>query len=437
MKQTACAIFRAGVLAVDAGEALKTELKRKGDRLFVGPHTYDPSLFQRVFVVGAGKASGPMAAALEEIILDRISAGFVNVKYGHLVSTRKIVLHEAGHPIPDKNGLKGAKAIADILKEASRDDLVICLFSGGGSALLALPVEGISLEEKQVTTGLLLRSGAAIDEINIVRKHLSGIKGGQMAQLAAPATVLSFFISDVVGDDLESIASGPTVPDSSTFQQAVSIVKRYGIEADIPAKVMEHLLAGEREELTETAKPRDLCFSNVRNFIIANNSNALEAAARKAEEEGFTPLILTSFLQGEAREVARVVAALCREFYTFKRPIAPPVCLLMGGETTVTVRGKGKGGRNQELALSAALDIQGMKDVTILSGGTDGTDGPTDAAGAVVDGMTVARARGLGLEPRSFLNENDAYNLFKTTGDLLMTGPTGTNVMDLIVALIA
>jgi hydroxypyruvate reductase len=316
------------------------------------------------------------------------------------------------------------------------EDLVLVLISGGGSALTPAPVAGITLAEKQALTKALLACGADIREMNMLRKHVSRIKGGQLARAAQPAQVRTLILSDIVGDPLDAIASGPTVPDPTTYADALGILDKYRIRSEIPASIRTHLEAGAAGKVAETPKPDDPLFARVRSLMVASNIQALEAAAVEAKALGLTPMILSSFVEGETREVARMHAALALEVRASGNPRRPPVCLITGGETTVTLKGKGKGGRNQEFALAAAFDIAGQRDVVVLSAGTDGTDGPTDAAGALADGETIARARALGLHPRAALEGNDAYPFFEKLGDLIMTGPTRTNVMDVRLVLV-
>ena len=428
-------IMQAALQAVDPRRAVLKQLRRDGNVLFVGnrPYALDQG---RVIVVGAGKAGAPMAAAVEEVIGDRLSGGSVVVKRGYAAPTARITVHEAGHPVPDEAGVAGTADVLSRLRNLSADDLVICLLSGGGSALLVQPVGGVGLEDLRVTNDLLLRSGATIQEINAVRKHLSRVKGGKLAQVAVPARVVSLVLSDVVGNPLDVIASGPTVPDPTTFAEAVEVLRRYALLDRVPTPVRDCLMRGVRGEIAETPKPGDPTLADVRTVIIGSNEIAAEAARAQARAEGFNALLLSTFVEGEAREVARVIAAIAREVCHSGRPVPAPACLIAGGETTVTVRGSGKGGRNQELALAAAIQIAGLDQVTIASLATDGTDGPTDAAGALADGTTVARAAKLGLDARDFLDCNDAYRFFEALGDLLVTGPTRTNVNDLMFAFV-
>lgn len=431
LRKDAEAIFRSGVKAVDPIEAVGRHVKRQDEILKVGDKSYDLKYFSRVIVVGAGKASAAMAQPLEELLGDRLKEGLVQVKYGHSLPLRKIRIVEAGHPVPDKSGIEGAHQIVQLVKSATKKDLLIFLISGGGSALLPSPVEGLTMEDEQRTTQILLESGANIHEINAIRKHISQVKGGRLARLAYPAALVSLFLSDVIGDNLDSIASGPTVPDSSTFGDCVHILEKYRIKNQLPSAVTEHLEKGIRGEVEETPKSDDPAFERTQNMIIGSNILALKAARSKADELGYNSLILSTFIEGETREVARVHAAIAREILKRDLPVRRPACIISGGETTVTIRGKGLGGRNQEFVLAAAIDVDGLEDVVILSGGTDGTDGPTDAAGAIADGLTVKRAKSMGLDPERYLRENDSYHFFQALGDLLITGPTFTNVMDL------
>jgi len=425
-------ILKAALETVDPGKLVERHVRLEDDKLIIGKRTYDLKGYKRILVVGGGKASAAMAQALEGILGERISAGVVNTRYGYTAETELIELNEAGHPLPDERGLRGAEEMRELLEGAREGDLVICLLSGGGSALLPLPAAGIELEEEGQVTDLLLRSGATIAELNTVRKHLSAVKGGQLARLAYPAEVVALILSDVVGDPLETIASGPTAPDPTTFAEAQEILRRYGLWDRIPSSVREHIARGVAGEVPETPKPGDPVFSHVYNFIIGSNRLALEAARHKAEELGFNTLLLSSFVEGEAREVGKLLAAIAKEVDHSGNPLSKRAMIIAGGETTVTVRGRGKGGRNQELALSAAIAIAGLENVVIASLATDGTDGPTEAAGGLVDGHTADRAWALGLEPSSYLEDNDAYNLLKRTGDLIITGPTNTNVNDLM-----
>jgi len=436
LRKAARGIFDAAVRAVDPAEAIRRHLVRDGERLAIGGERVDLGAVREIVVVGLGKAGAPMAAAVEEILGARIARGVVVTKYGHVQPTRVIRIHEAGHPVPDDAGMAGARAVLDHVKGLDAGDLVLVLISGGGSALTPAPVDGVTLAEKQSLTKALLACGADIREMNTLRKHISRLKGGQLARAAAPARVFTLILSDIVGDPLDAIASGPTVPDPTTYADALAILDKYRIREEIPSSIRTHLEAGATGKVSETPKPEDPLFGRVKSVMVASNIQALEAARAEAERLGFRAIILSSFIEGETREIARMHAALALEVRASGHPARPPVCLITGGETTVTLRGTGKGGRNQEFALASALDIAGLPDVVVFSAGTDGTDGPTDAAGALADGDTVKRALGLGLTPRAALDGNDAYPFFERLGDLVITGPTRTNVMDVRLVLV-
>ncbi len=439
--------MHAALDAVEPGAAVRRHLRLVANQLTIvdpqgGEHIYALDEFNRVLVVGGGKAGAPMAAAVADILGKRLAAGVVVVKHGHTLAdsaaTGPIKILEAGHPVPDQAGLHGAERIADLLRRATSRDLVLCLISGGGSALMTLPTSGISLADLQTLTQVLLGCGATINEINTIRKHVSQLKGGQLAQIASPAKVVSLILSDVVGDPLEVIASGPTVPDPTTFDDAWSILVRYGVVDDVPTSIIDHLAAGIEGSIPDTPKPGDPIFAQVQNIIIGSNRLAAYAAAKEAQRLGFDTILLTTFLEGEAREVGKVIAGLAKSLvhgeimHPAGRLLSQPACLVLGGETTVTLQGDGKGGRNQEMALAAALSLVDWKDVLIACMATDGTDGPTDAAGAFADGATIRRAIQLGLDGETHLARNDAYLFFQKLGDLIVTGPTKTNVNDLI-----
>lgn len=437
MRKDAFSIYHVGLKGADAADALLQHLQVQAHLLIIDERTYDLSAYNGVYVVGAGKASGKMAQVVETLLGDRIKGGVVNVKCGCAVPLKSIKINEAGHPLPDQAGMQGAEEIVDLLRRSGDKDLVLCLISGGGSALLPYPLEGLTLQNKQAVTGLLLECGATIYEINAVRKHLSQVKGGRLARFAYPSTVVSLILSDVVGDDLDCIASGPTVPDRSTFRDCLRILNRYGIEQVIPSPVRKLLEKGAVGQIEETPKADDLHLQQVENVIVGNNGLAMRAAKRRADQLGYHSLILSSFITGETREVAKVHVAVAREILATGHPVRPPACIISGGETTVTLRGRGLGGRNQEFALAAAVAMEGLERVIVLSGGTDGTDGPTDAAGAIVDGETLRKAKGKGLSGEQFLQDNDSYHFFQMLGDLLITGPTYTNVMDLRLVLVS
>jgi glycerate 2-kinase len=418
-------IFKAAVKAVDPYALVRGHLESHGQLLPEG-------VFRRVFVAGFGKAACPMAAALAGMPSLPIDERIVITKYGHCggYDQDKIKVHEAGHPLPDENGVRATDALAGLLKKADAETLVICLISGGGSSLLVSPCEGVSLGEKRAVTDLLLKAGATIQELNTVRKHLSRVKGGRLAEVAYPAKTISLIISDVVGDSLDVIASGPTAPDKTTYSEALSILRRYGLIGRAPRSIIEVLDKGAGGLIPETPKQDNRIFENVNNMIIGNSRRALQAAMEKAVSLGFHTEIICDAVTGEARDAGRDLARKAIEIKSAKRSLQP-ICLISGGETTVTVTGNGRGGRNMELALAFAEEIEGSGGIRLLSAGTDGTDGPTDAAGAIADGNTVRRGREKGADAGEYLANNDSCSFFKKAGGLFVTGPTGTNVMDI------
>lgn len=436
LRRQALVIFRAALRAADPYRAVLKHVRREGNTLLVGKQRYSLRDINNVWVLGAGKASAAMAAAIEKALGRKIHRGLINVKYGHTVPLRRIELNECGHPVPDARGLEGARRIAELAAAAREDDLVICLISGGASALLPAPAPPITLEEKQQVTRLLLACGATIHEINTVRKHISTLKGGQLARLASPARLVSLLLSDVIGDDLSVIGSGPTAPDASTYGQALAVLDRYGLRRQVPPAVRERLENGAAGAIPETPKPGDEVFKRTQNLIVGSIRVAIDEAEATARKLGLRTLVLSSMIEGETRDVAKVHAAIAREIVASGRPARAPVCVISGGETTVTLRGNGLGGRNQEFVLAAAVELAGLPGVVVLSAGTDGTDGPTDAAGAIADGATLARAERLGLDARKALADNDSYHFFEPLGDLVKTGPTNTNVMDLHLILV-
>ncbi|MHB1295858.1 MAG: glycerate kinase type-2 family protein [Anaerolineae bacterium] len=430
-RRTIVNILEAALAAVDPAAAVRNAVQRDGSWLHVGVETYDLRRYRHVRVVGAGKAGASMAQAVEQILGPQLEGGIVNVKYGHMLPLERISINEAGHPIPDEAGVAGARRIAELLQSAGEDDLVLCLISGGGSALMTLPAEGIALADIKSLTDALLRRGANIVEINTLRKHVERTKGGNLARLAYPAQVVSLILSDVVGNPLDAIASGPTVPDSTTFADAWEVLQRYDLVDQAPAAVVDHLRRGVAGKIADTPKPGDPALARTQNLIIAGNDIAARAAEQAARANGLHALVLSTYIEGEAREVAKVFTAIGREVLASGRPAPRPACIIAGGETTVTVRGSGMGGRNQEMALAAAIAMAGVEDMHVVCLATDGSDGPTDASGALADGGTVRRAAALGRDARRHLHENDAYPFFNALGDLLLTGPTRTNVNDL------
>ena len=429
-------IFDAGLQAVDPKKAIFNQLSLKGSILNVGDRVYDLDAFEHIYVVGAGKAGALMAQGIESLLGERISGGIVMVKYDHVLPTKKIELRQAGHPVPDENGVEGTCRLLERVRRAKANDLIICLLSGGGSALLLKPAEGIALSEKQTVTGLLLRSGAAIHEMNTIRKHISSVKGGQLARIAYPATLISLVVSDVIGDSLDVIASGPTYPDSSTFQDSLKIIDKYSITEQVPISIRNLLNRGAEGRIPETPKPEDPVFEKTHHLIVANNTLALQAAADKARTLGYHTMILSGMIEGETKEAAKEHASILKQILHSSNPLHQPACVISGGETTVTVNGNGLGGRNQEFVLAGAIEIAGLKNVVMFSAGSDGTDGPTDAAGAIADGNTVFRAAEQTLDPEQYLRNNDSYHFFQGLNDLVKTGPTNTNVMDLRILLV-
>ena len=432
MKRTETILREIFASALKAADPFKS-VARETERL----RTMYGEGYSRLIVIGFGKAAVPMARAMEEYLGDIIDSGVVITKYGHGEGhgLEKIRVLEAGHPVPDANGMKGAAAVLELAAVADEGTMAVVLISGGGSALFASPANGVSLEDKQETTNLLLRAGADIGELNSVRKHISSVKGGRLAEILHPAAVVSLILSDVIGDRLDVIASGPTAPDTTTFGDALATLDKYSLTGLSPKPVVKFLDQGEKGRYPETPKEGDPVFKRVENVIIGSNRLALIAAREAAEARGIGAEILSAELSGEAAEAGRWLAgkALAARRKGGKRH---PLCLISGGETTVTVTGAGKGGRNMELALAFAMEIEGTEGITLLSAGTDGGDGPTDAAGAVVDWTTVGRAREMGIDPRRYLAENDSYNFFRKSGGLLVTGPTGTNVMDIQIMVI-
>jgi len=440
LRSDARAIFDAALRAADPRLAVERVLARRGNHLVLNESPIFDFTRGKLTVIGAGKAGAPMAQAVEAIVKPDAYLGAVNVKYGHLAPTKFILLYEAGHPLPDENTLRFTHSLISLLEGQTKDDLVLCLFSGGASALMESPVDGVTLDDLRVFTNELLRCGATIYEINTLRKHISQVKGGQIARLAQPARVVSLILSDVLGSPLDVIASGPTAPDSSTFADCIAIVEKYHLRETFPQSIVAQYERGARGEIAETPKANDALFARVTNAIIADNQIACDAAAREARQRGYATQVVSTMLQGEAREIGRELGQMGMRENKETGKQRNKSCLLGGGEPTVTLRGNGKGGRAQELVLAAALEIAGdalgsIAEIVVLSAGTDGTDGPTDAAGALADNITVSRARALGMDARAFLENNDAYHFFAALDDLIITGPTNTNVNDLMLAL--
>jgi glycerate 2-kinase len=430
------ALIQSSLDAADPAKAMKQSIIRKNHQLFVNNVQYDLSQYQRIVCVGAGKSSAHMAQTLEGILGKYLKGGMVVVKDGYGTQTQHVQIIEANHPLPDARGVRATKQILKLVRSLSKKDLLIVLLSGGASSLLCAPAPGLTLADKRRTTHLLMRSGANIHELNIVRKHLSSIKGGQLAQ-ATSAKILTVIMSDVIGDDLATIGSGPTVPDPTTFQEAKIIFEQFEIWGHIPEKIRKHLEQGINGQDPETWKSRSRLSSRYQSITLANNQTAIAGIAKKAKQLGLRPHHLDSPLQGEAKELGSILGAMAKDIHDFGNPVRPPACLIAGGEPTVTVTGKGKGGRAQECVLAAAQELAGLPNVVVAGFGTDGTDGPTDAAGAMVDGKTVQRAKKMGISIKNMLERYDSYTFFNQVGGHIITGPTHTNVNDiyLIIAL--
>ena len=436
LRAAAQAVLREALLAADPRRLVRRQLVLRAGVLEAAGVRHRLGR-GRVALIAVGKAAVPMALAAEEALGNRLGEALA-VSTAREGKLERVRLLTASHPVPDARGLAAAAEVEALARGLGRQDLLLVLLSGGASALLPSPAEGLTLDDKARTTALLLRTGATIHETNAVRKHLSRLKGGGLARAAAPARVVTLVLSDVVGDDLATIASGPTVPDPTTFADALDVLRRREILEDVPAAVREHLERGARGERPETPKPGGAAFRRAATRIVGSNRLSVEAAGREARRQGLRALVLTTRLEGEAREAARVLVAVLRECVESSRPAAPPLCLLAGGETTVTVRGDGQGGRNQELAVAAAPCLAGFPvPAVVASLATDGVDGASDAAGGLADDTTVARAAALGLAPAdAFLAASDTRNYLGPLGDLIVTGPTGTNVVD-VVALLA
>jgi glycerate-2-kinase len=434
-------IFHAALKAADPGRAVSRKLVVADGLLRTDNRDYRLDRFRRLLVVGGGKACGAMAGAVENILGDRISGGLLVTPHGSARPLRRLRMAEAAHPVPDEAGVRASRDMLDLLGDVDEQTLVICLISGGASALLVAPAAGLTLADKQAVTGLLLQAGSNIDELNAVRKHLSAIKGGRLARAAFPAPVLTLVLSDVIGDRLDVIGSGPTAPDHSTFAQAAAVLSKYGLWERAPYRVAAFLRRGAAGQEDETVKASDPCLRRAEHVLVGSLALALDAAAARARRIGLDCRIVTASLQGEARQAARFLAGQARATQAALTP-GGALCLLSGGETTVHVCGTGTGGRNQELALAFALEIDGCEGIQFLSAGTDGVDGPTDAAGALVDGATVRAGREAGLDAGAFLENNDAHAFFSALdaraggGCLVKTGPTATNVMDVQVILV-
>lgn len=437
MKRHAGMLLREAVRAVQPRCLIRNYMKMKGPRLHIGADILDTGAFKHIYIIGTGKATAAMALETARILGTRLTGGVITVKYGHGIDIPNITTMEAGHPVVDENSLSGTERILACAGDAGQDDLVICLISGGGSALLEALPDNISLKDMQCAHRLLLASGAPISEVNTVRKHLSRVKGGRLAEAVSPASCITLILSDIIGDPVDAIASGPTTPDPTRFEDALNVIHRHCLAENLPRSIMDHIERGCRNLVPETPKAGDPLFQKIQNHIIGNNEAALEAARAKAISLGYNTSVLTSCMEGESREVSAYVTDIVKRIQSENAPVIKPACLLMGGETTVTLTGGGKGGRNQEMALAALMAMQESRGSYLIACmGTDGTDGPTDAAGGMAFPEIAARSEKLGLNPADYLQDNNAYPFLEKTGGLIKTGPTGTNVMDIVVALV-
>ncbi len=434
MRATIMAIGRAAIAAVDPATAVHETVSLHSDGLRFGHIQVPNAEARRVVVLGAGKASPRMAAALVDILGDRVSGGLVITKDGYATGAGQVEIVEAGHPVPDARGQAATRRLLEMADDADEGDLLLCVISGGGSALTPCPPDEVPLSELQNVTGQLLRSGATINQMNAIRKHLSVFHGGLLAAAAAPARVVGLLVSDVVGNPMDVIASGPTSPDPTTYADALAALDAFDLRATAPASIRDRLELGTRGGLPETPKPEDSLFERVTNLVIADNARAGLAAVAAAEAAGLHAQFLTSRVQGEAREIAKLVAGAAVDIARSGRPVPRPGCAIFGGETTVTVRGPGRGGRSQELAVAAAQELAGEPNTAVFALATDGTDGPTDACGGLIDWTTIVRARAAGGDCADALDDNDSYSYLQCCGDLVRLGPTGTNVNDLYMA---
>lgn len=437
LKESLFHIIDSAINSVKPVQLIPRKVMLEGSILIIDNYKFNLDRYKKIYVVGAGKASATMAFELEKLLGSKISDGIVSTKYGHSAPCGRIRIIESGHPVLDENGLRAGDEILQLVSHADEDDIVICLLSGGGSSLLEKLPEEITLSELQSVFRVLLKCGANIEEMNIIRRHLSKIKGGMLAEAIYPATCVSLILSDVINDPLEAISGGVTSPDPSTFKDALDLIEKYKIKDQIPENILKYISMGIKGRITETMKSGNEIFDKVTNIILGNNKEALIQAKEKAESLGFNVLIYSNNIQGEARDIGKLAANIANDIFLGDKPISKPACVLIGGETTVKIAGNGKGGRNQELALSALIQMKNSEfDYIIASCGTDGTDGPTDAAGAIATNEIRQRGKELDLSPLPFLENNDSYTFFEKTGGLIITGPTGTNVMDIIIILV-
>ena len=436
LKKDARALYDHAIAQADPGKCILEHLEFDGSILKVGEQSFDLSDSESVYVVAFGKASSSMAKAVEELLGDRITEGIVVSNSPAEQSFTKMNFQLSSHPIPDKKSVLAAQKVVSLLEKSKEKDIVIFLISGGGSSILAMPAEGLTIEDKKSVTERLMLCGVDTYGLNTVRKKLSQIKGGGLLKKALPSQVITLILSDVVGDRLEFIASGPTVPDTTTYEDAWKVIEALDLEHKIPPRVVVHLENGRKKQLAGPVDRKQYERSGARTIVVGNNRNVLSSMEKKAREMGYNTLLLSSQISGEAREVAKVLAGIAFDIKKFGQPIKTPACVLFGGETTVNVLGRGKGGRNTETALSFCFQIMGSSGIVGLFAGTDGIDGPTDAAGAICDGQSRLQARALGISARDHLADNNSYAFFQTLGDLIKTGSTGTNVMDIGIVLV-
>lgn len=440
-KDISIKLFKEGLKSVDPIHLISQHVVYENERITISDingnyEKYNLYDYENIFIIGAGKASSAMAKKLEEILGDKISDGVVITKYGFADELKRINLFEAGHPLPDKAGVEATQKIYSICQNATENDLIISLISGGASSLLVYQVEEISLDDIIETTSLLLQSSASIEELNFVRKHLSKVKGGRLMQTAFPAKVVSLIISDVIGDDLSAIGSGPFTPDNSTYTDSLDVIKKYELFDKVPSSVLQFLINGKNKHGGETLSNEVEIFPNSKTFLIGNNLICLKQIGESAKELGYDSKIINYQLSGIAKNVGANIVTEAIKFLEHGAEDGKKYCLLYGGETTVNVTGKGKGGRNQELVLAGTIELSDKKGISLLSCGTDGNDGPTDAAGAFCDGNTSILLKNKKIDANKYLSNNDSYHLFRELGDLIITGPTKTNVMDVQIVLI-
>ena len=441
LRQEVLEVLQAALVGADPYRAVRNHLEVQNGSLKIGEESIELATLENIFVIGAGKAAAPMAQAVEDVVEGRLGDGVVAVKDGYTAPTSSVAVGEAAHPVPDQRSIKAARAISHIADVAQEDDLVVSLISGGGSSVVELPAGDLSLEEIRSATATLLASGVSIDAFNAIRKHFSAVKGGRLAQLIAPARQATIVVSDVVGNRLDAIASGPTVPDPTSFADALEVVEQANLAERLPAAVVDHLERGRDGEFEETPGAEDPALERSFVEIVADRNDAIDAASKAAVGAGYNPHVVSTDVEGEARDVGRDIARQVLEILDRGEPVPAPACLLFSGETTVTVRGHGQGGRNQELALSAAVALDEAvtsidRPVAIGAFATDGTDGPTRSAGAIVGVDTVERGRQAGMDARLELRNNNSFHFLDAAGDLIFTGPTCNNVNDLVCVLV-